>query len=404
MSLRIAMLGTRGLPATFGGVEHHVEEIGSRLVARGHEVTVYSQSAYSAHAGSAHITEHLGMQVVTMPTVNARGLEALAHSAMSTAHGLRSGHDVFHYHAVGPGLMTPLARYGGRAAVVQTVHGLDADRAKWGGGARSVLTLATWLSARVPDRTLTVSRDLADHYAAHFDRACDYVPNGVSLKTSRAPRLITEKYGLSGRDYVLFVGRMVPEKRPDLLIEAFSQIDTDQRLVLVGGSSHTDEFVEELRLRAARDPRVIMPDYVYGEELDEFFTNATTFVQPSALEGLPLTLLEAMGSGLPVVTSDIRPHLEIIGGSERAGARVFAHDDVASLRAALERSLAWPDQERTFSARLRADVVATYDWSACVDRLEQIYTEAVGTVARRRWTTSAAHSGSRRARRERLTA
>ena len=372
MTLKIAMLGTRGLPATYGGVEHHVEQIGSRLAARGHEVTVYSQSRYSTN----RVTEHRGMRVVTLPTVSMRGLEAISHAAMATAHGLFRGHDVFHYHAVGPGLLSPVARLARDAAVVQTVHGLDAERAKWGGGARQVLRLGTWLSARVPDRTITVSRALRRHYAERYSCPARYVPNGINIKTPRDPWLITERYGLRGDDYLLFVGRLVPEKRPDLLLEAFRGVDTDKRLVIVGGSSHTDDYVAELRGLAARDPRVIMPGYVYGAELDELFTNAAGFVQPSALEGLPLTLLEAVGCGLPVAVSDIEPHVEVVGGDHQCG-RVFADGDVHSLRSALRRLLVDVEAGAVETVAARLCTLATYDWGACVDDLEEIYYAAL---------------------------
>ena len=373
MSLRIAMLGTRGLPATFGGVEHHVEQIGSRLVERGHHVTVYSQSHYSR---GERLHEYQGMRVVTLPTVPVRSLEAISHAAMATVHGLFRGHDVFHYHAVGPGLVSPLARFGSRAAVVQTVHGLDAERAKWGGGARGVLNVATWMSAHVPDRTVTVSRSLAEHYSVRYDRPATYVPNGINPKTRREPLLIRQRHGLDGGDYLLFVGRLVPEKRPDLLLKAFAGLDTDKKLVIVGGSSYTDDYVEELRRLAEQDPRVIMPGYVYGAELDELFSNAAGFVQPSALEGLPLTLLEAMGSGLPVVVSDIDPHLEIVEG-DRPGARVFADGDAEALRDALGRLLADQAGEDGAAELLRRSTLRSYDWDAAVDALEEIYHAAL---------------------------
>ncbi len=374
MTLKIAMLGTRGVPATYGGVEHHVEQIGARLVERGHDVTVYAQSRY--HEGPK-TKEHLGMRVVTLPTVPVRSLEAISHSAMGTVHGLFGGYDIFHYHAVGPGLMAPLARYGARGAVVQTVHGLDADRAKWGGGASKMLDLATWMSAHVPDRTVTVSQSLADHYAARYDRECDYVPNGTNLKARRGPSQILENYGLVGGDYLLFVGRLVPEKRPDLLIKAFSQVRTDRRLVIAGGSAYTDDYVAELHRLAAKDPRVVLTGYVYGEELDELFTNAAGFVQPSELEGLPLTLLEALGSGLPVVVSDIGPHLEVVGAS-RPGARVFGDGDESGLVAALQQVLTDPESERERGGAANAAVLESYDWDACVTSLEQVYVRALG--------------------------
>ncbi len=363
------MLGTRGVPATFGGVERHVEEIGRRLVDRGHEVTVYSQSRY---VGRDAVREHLGMRVVRVPTLPMKGLEAIAHSGMSTMAAMAGGYDVLHYHAVGPGLVAPLPRYLSGARVVQTIHGLDGERAKWGRVAQTILNVATWMSARVPHETVTVSSALADVYRERYDRDCSAIVNGVTPKVARPADTIRTKYGLDGGDYALFVGRLVPEKRPDLLIKAFADIDTDARLVIVGGSSYTDEYVEELRRLAARDDRIIMPGYVYGSELDELFTNARVLVQPSALEGLPLTLLEAMGSGTPVIASDIAPHREVIGRS-RIGARLFADGDLSSLVEALQYVEKDPEAEQRAASYDAPHVARSFDWDTCVDRLEAVY-------------------------------
>lgn len=363
------MLGTRGVPATFGGVERHVEEVGRRLVDRGHDVTVFAQSNY---LGDAKVREHLGMRVVRVPSVRHRSLEAIAHSAMSTVAAMSGRHDVLHYHAVGPGLMAPLPRYLGRARVVQTIHGLDGERAKWGRVAQSILNAATWMSARVPHQTVTVSSALAEHYRERYDRSCTTIVNGVTPKPARPADIIRSKYGLEGGDYSLFVGRLVPEKRPDLLIRAYRELDTHQPLVIVGGSSYTDDYVERLRRLAARDDRIIMPGYVYGEELDEFFTNATTFVQPSALEGLPLTLLEAMGSGTPVIASDIAPHREVVGRS-RTGARLFRQGDLHDLVEALQWAHKDPVAEHAAAALEASYVARNFSWDACVDRLEAVY-------------------------------
>ncbi|WP_435745237.1 glycosyltransferase family 4 protein [Nocardioides sp. SYSU DS0663] len=374
MSLRIAMLGTRGLPATFGGIEHHVEQVGRRLVERGHEVTVYSQRGYSGQRGT---TTHHGMTVVQVPSVASRSLEALAHAGLSTVAAMHARHDVLHYHAVGPGVAAPLPRAVSHAAVVQTIHGLDAERDKWGRGARAMLRGATWLSARVPHRTVTVSATLKDHYAARYGRECTYIPNGTSPRPRAELSAAARDAGVEPGRYVLFVGRLVPEKRPDLLIRAWADVPTDLRLVVVGGSSYTDEYVEELHALAAADDRVLMPGYAFGDELDGYFSSAGLFVQPSALEGLPLTLLEAVGSRLPSVVSDIPPHLEVVGG-DRPGARVFATDDRADLVRALSTALADLDGERRAAGVLADDVLARYDWDRCTDELEQVYLAAAG--------------------------
>ena len=367
--LNIAMVGSRGVPATFGGVEHHVEELGSRLVDRGHEVTVFCRANYADGTGEP---TYRGMQLVSQRTVQSKHLEAIVHSGVATVTAMTKPFDVIHYHAIGPGAPSALPRYLSRKAVVQTIHGLDGDRAKWGGAASAMLRSATWLSAKVPDATVVVSRTLGEHYRDVYGRECVYIPNGVSPRTSCPPGIITENYGLQGRDYVLFVGRLVPEKNVDLLVRAYREVKSDLRLIIAGGSSYTDEYTEELARLASLDDRVVMTGYVYGEELDELYTNAAVFVLPSALEGLPLTLLEAIGSSLPVVASDIPPHVEVIAES-RPGARLVAVDDEAALSRGITDALADLDAERDGAAALRDAVIAHYDWDRATDLLETLY-------------------------------
>jgi hypothetical protein len=174
--LKIAMIGQRGVPATFGGIEHHVEELGSRLVDRGHEVTVFCRPNYVSNGRR----DYRGMRLQHVPTVGTKHFDAIAHSATSTVAAMRDSYDVIHYHALGPGLLAFAPRLASRAKVVLTVHGLDHERAKWGLVARSVLKTAGWLSARVPDATITVSRSLTDYYANHHRRRAVYIPNGVA--------------------------------------------------------------------------------------------------------------------------------------------------------------------------------------------------------------------------------
>jgi glycosyltransferase involved in cell wall biosynthesis len=365
--LRIAMIGQRGIPATFGGIEHHVEEIGSRLAARGHEVVVYTRTNY-VQTRCARIR---GMRPRYLPTVGSKHLDAIVHSTLSTFDAVIRGADIVHYHAVGPGIPAVVPRYLSPAKVVLTVHGLDADRAKWGGAARTVLDVAQWLSAHVPDETIVVSQDLERHYRHHYGRRTTYIPNGVRPPTPRAPDEIVRRFGLRGDDYILF-GRLVPEKAPDLLMRAFQVISTNWRVVFAGGSSFTDDYVRSLQRLGASDPRVVMPGYVYGPVLEELYTNATAFVLPSSLEGLPLTLLEAGSYGVPVVVSDILPNLEIIGG-DGPGHRVFPSGDETALAATIAKVLQDGVVERQGAERLRRSILSSYRWENAVDMAESLY-------------------------------
>ncbi len=373
------MIGLRGIPASWGGVERHVEELGARLADRGHEVTVYNRAGY-AEAGR---TTHRGVRLVEQWAPQGRGLEALLHSTLSAARALPERYDVVHFHAVGPGLAAPIPRYLSRAAVVQTIHGLDAARDKWGRGAQALLTAGTWLSARLPDRTVAVSRELERHYAdVYGSRAC-YVPNGVVPAKRVGEDVLRARFGLEPGSYVLFVGRLVPEKSPDLLIKAFARLETDKRLVVVGGSSDTDTFTGEIRALAALDPRVLLPGYVFGDDLAALYGHAEVFALPSLLEGLPLTLLEACSYALPVVASAIPPHLEVIG-APGPGARTAPPGDVDALTAALQLALADGELERAGARSLSARVLAHYDWDHATDLLEGVYREAVEVAAHRR--------------------
>lgn len=372
------MVGTRGLPATWGGVERHVEELGARLAAHGHDVTVYCRSGY----GQGERGAHRGMRLTYVPTVDTRAVEALVHSVRSAVHARRAGYDVVHFHAVGPGLAAPISRWRTSAAVVQTVHGLDAQRQKWGRAASTLLRAGTWCSAHVPHATITVSKALKEHYAAAYGREVSYIQNGVTPGPRPSSEHLLERFGLQPGSYLLYVGRLVPEKAPDVLVKAFAGVrEPGLRLVLAGGSSHTDGYQETVQGLAAQDDRVLMPGYVFGDDLAALYTHARGFVLPSHLEGLPLTLLEAASYGLPLVLSDIPPHREVIG-AEHSGARLTAPGSVDGLRFALERSLADPVTESLGAADVSQAVLSHYNWDLTALLTEKLYAEAMVKAGR----------------------
>jgi glycosyltransferase involved in cell wall biosynthesis len=284
---RIAFIGTRGVPAGEGGVERHVEELGARLAERGHEVTVYCRTNYVQDRPPTY----RGMHLRYVPSVGTKNLDFIAHSAASSVLVLRRPPNIVHFHAIGSALVAPLPRYLTRSKIVLTVHGLDYARAKWSGVGRAALKVAEGLSARVPHATIAVSRALADHYATKLGRKADYIPNGMPEGTIRPLGPIGARLGLDGHPYFLFVGRLVPEKAPDLIVRALAQLTGDVRLVIAGSSGFTDAYADSIRRLAASDPRAILAGGVFGAELSELYSNAAAFVLPSSLEGLPMTLL-----------------------------------------------------------------------------------------------------------------
>ncbi|MGV9981067.1 glycosyltransferase family 4 protein [Micromonospora wenchangensis] len=365
--LRVAMIGQKGVPATYGGIERHVEEVASRLAGLGHEVTVYCRDSY----GAVEATRHRGIRLRRARTVPSKHLDAIVHSATSTLAALTERPDIVHYHGLGPVLTAPLVRYASRARVVLTVHGLDNQRDKWGRAARAVLGTAYRLSGHLPDARVTVSRGLAEHYTSRFGRPARYIPNGVAAPTHRPPRELS-RFGLRPGGYLLLVGRLVPEKAADLLVRAFRRLPTDLRLAIVGGSAFTDGYVARLREAAGDDPRIVFTDFVYGDVLAELYSHAAAFVQPSRLEGLPLTVLEAASYGLPVVASDIEPHREVLD-RDGPGQRLFRDGDVDDLLRALGTVTADLPAERAGAALLRDRVLAEYSWDAAARELERLY-------------------------------
>jgi glycosyltransferase involved in cell wall biosynthesis len=379
--LRIAMVGQKGLPATYGGIEHHVEHIGRRLAERGHRVTVFCRSSY----GPVPAGSYLGMHLMPAATVGTKHLDAIVHSATSTAKAMLAKADVIHYHGIGPGLVAPLPRYLSSAKVVMTIHGLDHQRAKWGAAAQGVLQSAHWLSGHVPDEVVVVSQALADHYREQFGREAVYIPNGVMQWPRMSEERVQSDFGLVPGRYALSVGRLVPEKRIDLLIKAFADVPGDFRLAIVGDSSFSDDHSRHLRALAADDPRVIFTGFAYGETLAALYQHAGVFTQPSALEGLPLTLLEAASHDAPVLVSDIPPHHEILGqGTPRQ--RMVPVDSQAHLTQALTDMLTKPAGRDRETEAWRQRILSRYSWDAATEQLESLYLSTVG----RRQTSSGA--------------
>lgn len=374
--MKIAILGLRALGDTSGGVETHVRETAVRMAAKGHEITVFCRARYNPFSEDAF----QGVRLVNRPTIYSKHLEAIVHTAICTPSVLW-GYDVVHFHATGPSLLAWVPRLTGRKVVV-TVHGLDYLRGKWGRGASLVLRAGAWTSARCPHATIVVSRELERHYAEKYGRDTAYIPNGVAEPVARPVDKLA-RFGVAGQDYVLYLGRLVPEKGAHYLIEAFREAAPgDMKLLLAGGSSHSDSYLEELKRAASGDPRIVFTGPLYGEEKDEALSNAGLFVFPSDLEGMPIVLLEAMSFGLPVLASDIPENLEVIRGADQEAlggpvALTFARGDAGDLAEKM-RGMLGPGDLAGLGERARRYVLAAYDWDSITERTLEVYRELAG--------------------------
>ena len=363
--LRVAFIGGRGVVSKYSGIEAYYEEVGRRLVDMGHEVTVYCRTYFTPNLG-----EHNGMRLVRFPTIRSKHLETLLHTLLSTAHATTQGFDVVHYHALGPALFSCFPRVLGSKTAV-TVQGLDWQRKKWGKLAMAVLRLGESASVKLPTGTMVVSKALRQRYKDLHGADTFYVPNGGVLREPTIPRRILDWQLVPGR-YVLFLGRFSPEKGCHLLVKAFEQLQTDVKLVMAGASSYCDDYSRELRTHAC--DRILMLDWVSGEILEELLTNAMIFVLPSDLEGLSLALLDAMGAGLCVLTSDVPENREVVAGA----GFTFQAGNAADLADRLRFLIANPAVREAAGEAAKKRIREEYQWDKIAAGIEKAYFEIMG--------------------------
>jgi glycosyltransferase involved in cell wall biosynthesis len=372
--LRVAFIGLRGVPAQYSGIEKAVEQIGSRLADRGHHVTVYCMAGrYRERPGS-----YRGMHLRYFPSIATKNLEMITYAFLSTLASLGRHHDITHFQALGPSTLAFIPRLLGRATIT-TVHALDWRNRKWGRFATTYLRLGEWTSTHCANATIAVSRQIARYLEERTGRDVLYIPNGTSpTESSPLDQEVRERFGIEHGRYLLFVGRITKDKHIHVLIEAFRGLDTDLKLLIVGGT--TDISVDDLRKVAAGDHRVVFAGPIYGDVLDQLYSNAYLFVLPSILEGLPLVLLEAMTHATPVLASDIPENLEVISSaSERAGF-TFRAGDVDDLRSTLHHLLENPEVVARMGEHGRRETLSRYDWDRITDEVLAVYRATLDRV------------------------
>ncbi|OGW42658.1 MAG: hypothetical protein A2132_01775, partial [Nitrospirae bacterium RBG_16_43_11] len=307
--IRVAILGTKGFPDVQGGIEMHCQELYRRLASMGCRIRVYARKGYV----KPETIVFNGVEIFPIWTPRRKNIEAIVHTFLGALHiGLhKRSFDLVHIHAVGPSLLTPVLRLFGLKVIV-TNHGPDYDRQKWGYFAKMILRLGELIGTRYATAVIAVSRHIKKTLEEKYGRDVFYIPNGVTMHDKSAPGVVMRKYDLQERKYILAVGRIVREKGFHDIISAFSDIDTDLKLVIAGGADHEDNYTRELKERANRDRRIVMTGVMSSEALSELYSNAALFVSSSYIEGLPITVLEAMSFGLPVLISRIPAHMELI--------------------------------------------------------------------------------------------
>ncbi|SDB22935.1 glycosyltransferase family 4 protein [Butyrivibrio sp. INlla16] len=379
--MKIAMIGHKRIPSREGGVEIVVEELSTRLVLMGHAVTAYNRKGKNVADKNADKEAHKlknykGIRIVHVPTPDLKALNAVVYSFLATIFALLGNYDVIHYHAEGPCAMLVIPHFFG-IRTIATIHGLDWQRAKWGGFATKYLKFGEKIAARNADEVIVLSRNVQQYFLDTYGRQTIYIPNGVNRTEFLEPDRIVKKFGLEKEKYILYLGRIVPEKGITYLLEAFSKIDTDMKLVIAGGGSHSGDFMQEVMDMAKKDSRVVMTGFVQGNTLTELFSNCYMYVLPSDIEGMPISLLEAMSFGRRCLASDIPENTEAC----REYAKYFKKSDVEDLKKKLEESIANPGSFHKFD-EIMDYCYERFDWNKVTGASVRLYIDAILNVER----------------------
>lgn len=411
--LRIAMIGHKRIPSREGGVEIVVEELASRMVERGCKVTAYNRSGHHV-AGKDIVDEHAtngrdykGIRLVTVPTPQKKSLNAVIYAFFATVRASFGKYDVVHLHAEGPAFMSFIPKLFGKKVVV-TIHGLDWQRAKWGGFGSWFLKAGEKMAVRKADAIITLSGNMQKYFQDTYGRETICLPNGVNQPESRTCHIITQKYGLMGDDYILFLARLVPEKGLEYLLDAYDNLVLQgspigqKKLIIAGGSSHTDQYMERISEKVAslnhkylyryhlmkkkekskdkdknidmvsgqHPKKIIMTGFVQGEELQELYSNASLYVLPSDVEGMPLSLLEALSYGNTCLVSNIPENLEVVGQD----AYSFEKGNVQDLMKKLVEIF---DHEPGNRKEIQRHIMEKYNWDDITGRTLQLYHDLI---------------------------
>jgi glycosyltransferase involved in cell wall biosynthesis len=377
--MKIAMIGHKRIPSREGGIEIVVEELSTRMFQQGIQVTAYNRAGHHISgknfdgAFNKPLKEYKGVRIITVPTIERKGIAALIYSVFATFYSLFGHYDCIHFHGEGPCAMIWLPHLFG-IRIVATIHGLDWQRAKWGGIATKFLKFGEKMAAKYADEVIVLSANMQLYFLDTYNRKTQFIPNGISKPEIKDEHLIRDKWGLEKDGYILFLGRIVPEKGLHYLIDAFGDVDTLKKLVIAGGSSDTSEYMAEIKVKAKQDGQIIFTDFVKGEALEELYSNAYIYVLPSDLEGMPISLLEGMSYGNCCMVSDIPECTEVVEDK----AVTFKKSDVADLREKLGWLCENPEVVNEYRTEVRDFICNKYDWEGVVEKTIKLYKKNKG--------------------------
>lgn len=371
-SKRIAMIGHKRIPSREGGVEIVVEELSTRMAKKGYEVTCYNRGGkhvMNKQLKQNKINEYNGVKIKKVFTIDRKGLAAMTSSFFGTLKILFSKNKVVHYHAEGPCAWMWILRLFSRKKLVVTIHGLDWQRAKWGKFATKYIKYGEKRAVKNAHEIIVLSKNVQDYFKNTYNRDTIFIPNGVNKPEILSANIIKDKFNLNKDEYILFLGRIVPEKGIHYLIDAFNNIKTNKKLVIAGGASDTDSYYQELKKKLNNNKNIIFTGFVQGKELDELYSNAYIYCLPSDLEGMPLSLLEAMSYGNCCLTSDIEECSTVL---EDRGV-TFKKSDVKDLTKVLQRLCDNKEEVQNYKDNAQEYILNKYNWDDVVDKTLELY-------------------------------
>lgn len=369
--MRIAMLGHKRIPSREGGVEIVVEELAVRMVEKGHKVTCYNRSGHHVSGkefDGQKLKNYKGITLKTVPAIHIKGIAAMTASLFASVRAAFGRYDAVHFHTEGPCATLWLPKWLGKRCIV-TVHGLDHRRSKWGRLARAYILLGEKCAAKYADEIIVLSRGVQEYFKEQYDRKTLLIPNGVTPVIPKAADLITRQHDLEKDGYILYLGRITPEKGIHYLIEAYKGLKTDKKLVIAGGASDSDGYFASLRKMAEGNENILFTGFVQGQMLEELYSNAYLYVLPSDLEGMPLSLLEAMSYGNCCVVSDISENSDVV---EDAGV-TFPQGNVMMLRERLQTLCDKQDITAAYKEKASSFICSKYSWDEVTDKTIQCY-------------------------------
>ena len=366
------MIGQKTVPGSDGGIERVVEELSTRMVEDGHEVTLFNRKRKKTQ----FVSEYKGVKIKEIFTINRKSFDAIIYSYFATKKAIKEAkkgkYDVIHFHAEGP--CNYLYKFGKLNSkkrkkmpkIVVTIHGLDWQRNKWGRIATSVILRGEKQAVKYADEIIVLSKNNHRYFKDKYNRDTTFIPNGVVKATLHEPEIIKERWSLDKNNYILFLARLVPEKGAHYLIEAWKrvkqQIQTDKKLVIAGGVSHSKEYYNQIQEMVKDDDSIIMTDFVSGQTLQELFSNAYLYVLPSDIEGMPMSLLEALSYGNCCLVSDIPENTEVINGD----CFVFEQGNVDRLRHQIKKII-------NLNIQSHENMIQVYTWDDVVNKTLAIY-------------------------------